>query len=299
MRTIIILTSIITLFSSLGNLMFGGDNVSFKTFEKSLEENGAYDYKSLTKFIYDENREVMENSNNISEDSGKIKNDFKNWMINKDNNSNTESKEDKEKINKDSVDKNNEKVLRIVTEENPKRWNDKLRLEEWDYKEIRDYDNTYGYLIGKNPTSIGNLHGEYEYETVMISSASVQYPNIFILDKSYGLEDKSALSFRTEDELIRFVLNSKENINGWTAETLYNEETKGREVVESKIEDNKFEYYMRLGKDGYYKVAILEDGMVTYFLYEFPDEYKKALNPMIEQSKKSFKVFNEYPSEIK
>ncbi|MDZ4993347.1 hypothetical protein GNF80_10270 [Clostridium perfringens] len=56
---------------------------------------------------------------------------------------------------------------------------------------------------------------------------------------------------------------------------------------------------MRLGKDGYYKVAILENGMITYFLYEFPDEYKQALNLMIEQSKKSFKVFNGYPADIK
>ncbi|MDZ4993348.1 hypothetical protein GNF80_10275 [Clostridium perfringens] len=184
MRTIIILTSIITLFSSLGNLVFGGHDVSFETFEKKLEENGVYDYKSLTKFIYDNDRELVENSNNTSEDNGKVKGDFENWMINKDNKSNTDSKEDKEKISKYSVDKDNESVLRIVREENPKRWNDELRLEEYNYKEIKDYDNTYGYLTGKNPASVGNLHGEYEYETVMISSASVQYPNIFILDKS-------------------------------------------------------------------------------------------------------------------
>ena len=317
MRIIDIILSITILISSAVNTIIGKDNKLMNYSENKLNELEIYNSIGLEKFIFEKSFESLinksnntlddksnfeedlidENLNNNEDENKDLDNEFnniENWNDNK-----TYNVDPKEEEKKSVQSEQNYDVLRVVKQEYPQSWNDKLYLEECNYKETKNYDNTYGYLIGKNSTSVGDLYGEYEYATAMILGASAKYPNIFILDKSYGLEDKSALSFRTSDESIRFVINSKKITSGLTAETVYNEETKGRNVVESKIDNNKVEYYIRIGNMGYYKIISLECGRISYFIYEFPDKYKDILNPMLEESKKSFQVFNGYPEEIK
>lgn len=320
MWVISIITSIVTLISSIGTSLIGGGNndITYESIETKLKENGIENYRDLNEFISKRINEIMEEG-----DVPEITYDFKSDIykgINQREKSgyNRENKEDKnvEEKSKGNKFKNNEiiendgygayiqdgyinigsknKILRIVMNENSS-GGANLSLEEGKYDDLKDNKNTYGYLIGEQPISLGDIYGHYEYETAMIDGVMTQYPNIFTLDQSYYIEDKSILSFKSKDELMGFSLSNSENSGGFDVKSLYNKQTGNGDVTESECGDDWFYMYLERRGVGYYSFTVLDGDRIKSFAYSFPVQYKEIFDPFIEQSKKSFYVFDGFP----
>lgn len=318
MWVISIITSIVTLISSIGTSLFGaGNNIPYESIESKLKENGIENYRELNEFFMNRMKEIMEEGN-----MPKITYDFENDIYKNINSgekredSNGKKEENTEEIPKENKFENNEvieneeygayikdgyiniapnnKVLRVVMNEKQS-GGASLSLEESNYNNLKDDDNTYGYLIGPQPISLGDIYGNYEYETVMISGAMVQYPNIFTLDKTYSLEDKSTLSFKSKDNLMGFSLSNRENSGGFDVKSLYNKETVNGDVIESECGDNWFYIYLERRGVGYYSFTVFDGGRIKNFAYSFPIQYKEMFEPFIKQSRNSFYVFNGFP----
>lgn len=320
MWVISIITSIVMLISSIGTSLIGGGNndITYESIETKLKENGIENYRDLNEFISKRINEIMEEGDVLE-----INYDFKSDIykgINQREKSgyNRENKEDKnvEEKSKGNKFKNNEiiendgygayikdgyinigsknKILRIVMNENSS-GGANLSLEEGKYDDLKDNKNTYGYLIGEQPISLGDIYGHYEYETAMIDGVMAQYPNIFTLDQSYYIEDKSILSFKNKDELMGFSLSNSENSGGFDVKSLYNKQTGNGDVTESECGDDWFYMYLERRGVGYYSFTVLDGDRIKSFAYSFPVQYKEIFDPFIEQSKKSFYVFDGFP----
>ncbi|MDZ5253524.1 hypothetical protein [Clostridium sp. LIBA-8841] len=319
MWVISIITSIVTLISSIGTSLIGGGNkgITYESIETELRENGIENYRDLNEFISKRINEIMEEEN-----MPEITYDFENGIykdINpaeKSEDNNGKKEENTEEIPKENKFKNNEvieneeygayikdehmnigpnnKVLRVVMDEKQS-GGASLSLEVNDYNNLKDNDNTYGYLIGPQPISLGDIYGNYEYETAMINGTMAQYPNIFTLDQSYCLEDKSTLSFKSKDKLMEFSLSNRENSGGFDVKSLYNKETGNGDVTESECGDNWFYIYLERSGVGNYSFTVFDGDRIKSFAYSFPVQYKKMFDPFIEQSRKSFYVFDGFP----
>ncbi|MDZ4993346.1 hypothetical protein GNF80_10265 [Clostridium perfringens] len=320
MWVISIITSIVTLISSIGTSLIGGGNngITYESVKTELRENGIENYRELNEFISKRINEIIEEEN-----MPEVTYDFENGIykgINQgeksvDNKEKSEDKNVEEKSNENKF-KNNEiiesdgygayikdgyinidsknKILRIIMNENSS-VGEKLRLEEGKYDDLKDHKNTYGYLIGEQSISLGDIYGHYEYETAMIDGVMVQYPNIFTLDQNYYIEDKSTLSFKNKDELIGFSLSNRENSGGFDVKSLYNKQTGNGDVTESECGDDWCYIYLERSGVGHYSFTVFDGDRIKSFAYSFPVQYKKMFDPFIEQSRKSFYVFDGFP----
>lgn len=318
MWVISIITSIVTLISSIGTSLFGaGNNIPYESIESKLKENGIENYRDFNEFISKRINKIME-----EESMPEVTYDFENGIykdINpaeKSEDNNGKKEENTEEIPKENKFENNEviendgygayikdgyinigsknKVLRIIMNESSS-GREKLSLEEGRYDDLKDHKNTYGYLIGEQPISLGDIFGHYEYETAMIDGVMVQYPNIFTLDQSYYIEDKSTLSFKSKDELMGFSLSNRENSEEFDVKSLYNKQTGNGDVIESECGDDWFYIYLERSGVGHYSFTVFDGDRIKSFAYSFLVQYKEMFDPFIEQSRKSFYVFDGFP----
>ncbi|MGV1022506.1 hypothetical protein [Clostridium perfringens] len=134
-----------------------------------------------------------ENSSNISNEEKNNKEEVKN-----DNNDKKESKgsENDTKAKKEEKSSENEevvtvkngiitipkgfKIAEITFDYNRKNI---LELNEVENYSDLDKENIYGAIIGKNPLDVGNIDGDWNYNTFLMHGLSLRYPNFFEIQK--------------------------------------------------------------------------------------------------------------------
>ena len=314
MRIIDIILSITILISSAVNTIIGKDDKLMNYSEDKLNELEIYNSASLEKFILERNfesllgksnkvfshnieQDLIDNSSNVKEDNSYPETN----RFNRENNL-------KDSVIRDGYgayiedgyikfgEKN--KSLRIFTKGNYENGGVKLEVAVNDYDDTRELENTYGYLVGEEPISLGGLDSGYYFETAIIKGVMVEYPNIVVLDKNYQLDDKSALSFKSKDGLIEFSLVNLKNYNDDDSKYLYKEETSYGEVLESKCGDDWFYSYTKKNGEIIYSLKVLDGDRLKGFSYKFPVQYKDEFKPIIERSRKTFEMFNGFPKII-
>ncbi|MGG5461340.1 hypothetical protein [Clostridium sp. B9] len=320
MNILSILTSILIISGGMFNLATGRENITMGSINEEVIRLDLSNPNNLEKFLENINEGIelsdYENFAYYLDDSDS---DNEGTLGNDNNSSNKEDKEnnsrflegrlDNESIIKDGygayvkdgkiVMGSKNELLRIFTEGTYETGGIRLNLDQGTYEDTKDAKITYGYLFGEQPISLGGIDGHYDFETVMISGAMVQYPNFFQLDKNYYLDDKEAVSFKSKDGLMSFSLTNLKNYNNDNVKTLYNKETNNGDVEESECGEDWFYEYMERNGQGIYSLTVLDGDRMKGFAYSFPVQYKEKFIPIIEQSRKSFQVFNGFPMILK
>lgn len=175
-------------------------------------------------------------------------------------------------------------------------------------KEVTDYnsalnDMLYGVIIGKNPTKVGDINGEWEYNTLVTKFDTIKYPNFFEVQKSEWPNLEFGITLKSKDKQMEFSLGSYMNNSGHDAkeefESLIKNFGENGKIIDKHQEGNTFSFTVE--KDGFmeyhYGFISRKGDDVNSFFYKYPVKYKDEFKKIIEDSKESFVPTKEFPRE--
>lgn len=175
-------------------------------------------------------------------------------------------------------------------------------------KEVNDYnsalnDMLYGVVIGKNPTKVGDINGEWEYNTLVTKFDTIKYPNFFEVQKSEWPNLEFGITLKSKDKQMEFSLGSYMNNSGHDAkeefESLIKNFGENGKIIDKHQEGNTFSFTVE--KDGFmeyhYGFISSKGDDVNSFFYKYPVKYKDVFKKIIEDSKESFVPSKEFPKE--
>ena len=255
-----------------------------------------------------------ENSSNISNGEKNNKEEVKN-----DNNDKKESKdsENDTKVKKEEKSSENEEVVTVkdgvITI--PKGF--KIAEITFDYNrknivelnEIENYsdldkENILGAIIGTNPLEVGNIDGDWNYNTFLMHGLSLRYTNFFEIQKSEMPDLECGITLKSKDKKIEFSAGLNDNHDGKTAKDELDIENKCNEkdskILISNLEGNTYTFACEKNGLIIYEYGIVEgpDSDIPVFIYRYPAKYKDTFDKIIEESKKSFVPTKGFPREV-
>lgn len=255
-----------------------------------------------------------ENSSNISSkeknNKEEVKNDNKDKKESKDSENDTKAKkEEKSSENEEVVTVKNGiitipkgfKIAEITFDYNRKNI---LELNEVENYSDLDKENIYGAIIGKNPLDVGNIDGDWNYNTFLMHGLSLRYPNFFEIQKSEMPDLEGGITLKSKDKKIEFSAGLNDNHDGKTAKDELDIENKCNEkdskILISNLEGNTYTFACEKNGLIIYEYGIVEgpDSDIPVFIYRYPAKYKDTFDKIIEESKKSSVPTKGFPKEV-
>ena len=255
-----------------------------------------------------------ENSSNISNEEKnnkeEVKNDNNDKKESKDSENDTKAKkEEKSSENEEVVTVKNGiitipkgfKIAEITFDYNRKNI---LELNEVENYSDLDKENIYGAIIGKNPLDVGNIDGDWNYNTFLMHGLSLRYPNFFEIQKSEMPDLEGGITLKSKDKKIEFSAGLNDNHDGKTAKDELDIENKCNEkdskILISNLEGNTYTFACEKNGLIIYEYGIVEgpDSDIPVFIYRYPAKYKDTFDKIIEESKKSFVPTKGFPREV-
>lgn len=255
-----------------------------------------------------------ENSSNISNaeknNKEEVKNDNSDKQESKDSENDTKAKkEEKSSENEEVVTVKDEiinipkgfKIAEITFDYNRKNI---VELNEIENYSDLDKENILGAIIGKNPLEVGNIDGDWNYNTFIMDGLSLRYPNFFEIQKSEMPDLECGITLKSKDKKIEFSVGLNDNHDGKTAKDELDIENKCNEkdskILISNLEGNTYTFACEKNGLIIYEYGIVEgpDSDIPVFIYRYPAKYKDTFEKIIEESKKSFVPTKGFPKEI-
>ena len=252
-----------------------------------------------------------ENSSNISNEEKNNKEEVKN-----DNNESKDSENDTKAKKEEKSSENEEvvtvkdgvitipkgfKIAEITFDYNRKNI---VELNEIENYSDLDKENILGAIIGKNPLGVGNIDGDWNYNTFLMHGLSLRYPNFFEIQKSEMPDLECGITLKSKDKKIEFSAGLNDNHDGKTAKDELDIENKCNEkdskILISNLEGNTYTFACEKNGLIIYEYGIVEgpDSDIPVFIYRYPAKYKDTFDKIIEESKKSFVPTKGFPREV-
>ncbi|WP_415341585.1 hypothetical protein [Clostridium perfringens] len=252
-----------------------------------------------------------ENSSNISNEEKNNKEEVKNDnKESKDSENDTKAKkEEKSSENEEVVTVKDGvitipkgfKIAEITFDYNRKNI---VELNEVENYSDLDKENILGAIIGKNPLGVGNIDGDWNYNTFIMYGFSLRYPNFFEIQKSEMPDLECGITLKSKDKKIEFSAGLNDNHDGKTAKDELDIENKCNEkdskILISNLEGNTYTFACEKNGLIIYEYGIVEgpDSDIPVFIYRYPAKYKDTFDKIIEESKKSFVPTKGFPREV-
>ncbi|MDK0933621.1 hypothetical protein P5F48_10630 [Clostridium perfringens] len=252
-----------------------------------------------------------ENSSNISSKEKNNKEEVKtDNKESKDSENDTKAKkEEKSSENKEVVTvkdgvitiPNGFKIAEITFDYNRKNI---VELNEIENYSDLDKENILGAIIGANPLEVGNIDGDWNYNTFLMHGLSLRYPNFFEIQKSEMPDLECGITLKSKDKKIEFSAGLNDNHDGKTAKDELDIENKCNEkdskILISNLEGNTYTFACEKNGLIIYEYGIVEgpDSDIPVFIYRYPAKYKDTFDKIIEESKKSFVPTKGFPREV-
>ncbi|WP_349403874.1 hypothetical protein [Clostridium perfringens] len=167
-----------------------------------------------------------------------------------------------------------------------------------------DKENILGAIIGTNPLEVGNIDGDWNYNTFLMHGLSLRYPNFFEIQKSEMPDLECGITLKSKDKKIEFSAGLNDNHDGKTAKDELDIENKCNEkdskILISNLEGNTYTFACEKNGLIIYEYGIVEgpDSDIPVFIYRYPAKYKDTFDKIIEESKKSFVPTKGFPREV-
>ncbi|MCX0397359.1 hypothetical protein LI014_08195 [Clostridium perfringens] len=252
-----------------------------------------------------------ENSSNISSEEKNNKEEVKtDNKESKDSENDTKAKkEEKSSENKEVVTVKDGvitipkgfKIAEITFDYNRKNI---VELNEIENYSDLDKENILGAIIGTNPLEVGNIDGDWNYNTFLMHGLSLRYPNFFEIQKSEMPDLECGITLKSKDKKIEFSAGLNDNHDGKTAKDELDIENKCNEkdskILISNLEGNTYTFAYEKNGLIIYEYGIVEgpDSDIPVFIYRYPAKYKDTFDKIIEESKKSFVPTKGFPREV-
>ncbi|WP_243158969.1 hypothetical protein [Clostridium perfringens] len=167
-----------------------------------------------------------------------------------------------------------------------------------------DKENILGAIIGTNPLEVGNIDGDWNYNTFLMHGLSLRYPNFFEIQKSEMPDLECGITLKSKDKKIEFSAGLNDNHDEKTAKDELDIENKCNEkdskILISNLEGNTYTFACEKNGLIIYEYGIVEgpDSDIPVFIYRYPAKYKDTFDKIIEESKKSFVPTKGFPREV-
>ncbi|MCX0362235.1 hypothetical protein LI034_14645, partial [Clostridium perfringens] len=264
---------------------------------KSIIEIILDNYEELKSIVEKNNKEEVKNDNNDKKESKDSENDTK------------AKKEEKSSENEEVVTVKDGvitipkgfKIAEITFDYNRKNI---VELNEVQNYSDLDKKNILGAIIGKNPLEVGNIDGDWNYNTFIMYGFSLRYPDFFEIQKSEMPDLEGGITLKSKDKKIEFSAGLNDNHDGKTAKDELDIENKCNEkdskILISNLEGNTYTFACEKNGLIIYEYGIVEgpDSDIPVFIYRYPAKYKDTFDKIIEESKKSFVPTKGFPREV-
>ena len=255
-----------------------------------------------------------ENSSNISNEEKnnkeEVKNDNSDKQQSKDSENDTKAKKEEKSSENEEVATVKDgvitipkvfKIAEITFDYNRKNI---VELNEIENYSDLDKENILGAIIGKNPLEVGNIDGDWNYNTFIMYGFSLRYPNFFEIQKSEMPDLECGITLKSKDKKIEFSAGLNDNHDGKTAKDELDIANKCNEkdskILISNLEGNTYTFACEKNGLIIYEYGIVEgtDSDIPVFIYRYPAKYKDTFDKIIEESKKSFVPTKGFPKEV-
>ncbi|MDZ5253534.1 hypothetical protein [Clostridium sp. LIBA-8841] len=164
-----------------------------------------------------------------------------------------------------------------------------------DYEVAKDLEDAYCFLIGKDPLEVGDINGEWHFNTMVLPGFIVRYPNFLKISKGDFKADVATMSLLSDDGESHITISRYPSAS--SIEEIYNGYSKQSDI--SELGENWVFTYSEDLLNNRFNYTVLDRGMSKDFFGAFPREYKAVFDEVIEEGRNSLKVCEEFPSLVK